>query len=64
MQHNITLTENEYKNIKSPYLTKGTTFAAGDTVMFTLAGHREQTAFTIASVITEKIFAGWVYLIF
>lgn len=54
MTHNLSLHEEQYKEVEMYIATKHrTTYAAGDTLTVTLDGQREQKTFTIVRVLAE-----------
>ena len=61
MKHFIEIEPDQ--EITSPMLTEDkTTFSAGDELVVTVKGHREQAILNITSVNRERVFKGWVYL--
>lgn len=66
MQHNITLPEDMYNDVRLYLGTKHkTTYAAGDTLTVTLEGQREQKVFTIVYVLAKgnKVKQHWCILL-
>lgn len=61
MKHFIEIEPDQ--DITSPMLAKNKpTFSAGDELVVTVKGHREQAVLGISSVNREKVNHGWVYL--
>lgn len=63
MKHFIELTPEQFENIDTPFLTiMKSTYSAGDELVVTVAGHREQAVLGISRVIKEKVNGKWCYL--
>lgn len=63
MKHFLELTPEQFENIDTPFLTlMKSTYSAGDELVVTVAGHREQAVLGISRVIKEKVNGKWCYL--
>ncbi len=63
MKHFIELTQEQFENIETPFLTlMKSTYSAGDELVVTVAGHREQAILGISRVIKEKVNGKYCYL--
>lgn len=63
MKHFIELTPEQYSELDTPFLTiMKSTYSAGDELVVTVEGHREQAILTITRVIKEKVNGKYCYL--
>ena len=63
MKHFIELTPEQFENIDTPFLTlMKSTYSAGDELVVTVEGRREQAILGISRVIREKVNAHYCYL--
>lgn len=63
MKHFLELTPEQFENIDTPFLTlMKSTYSAGDELVVTVDGRREQAILGISMVIKEKVNAHYCYL--
>lgn len=63
MKHFLELTPEQFENIDTPFLTlMKSTYSAGDELVVTVDGRREQAILGITRVIKEKVNAHYCYL--